>query len=133
MAAASQPSRRRAHARDRASPAFRATPVFGLILLSLGGCASSDDGFEMPRIQDLNPFAEKQVPLPGKRMAVLQQDNKVGDLASADQPLALPLEQTNEAWTQPGGSANNALGHLALPATIKTAWEANAGAGSTGN
>lgn len=109
-----------------------ARAALGAGVLLLAGCASSDEGFELPRIQDLNPFQEKQVPLAGKRVAVLQQDNKVGDLAPADQPIALPAEQANEAWTQPGGAANNAPGHLALPATLKTAWEANAGAGSSG-
>ena len=106
--------------------------LLGASLLVLAGCASSDDGFEMPRIQDLNPFAEKEVPLPGKRMAVLQQDNKIGELAAAESPILLPAEQANEAWAQPGGNANNSLGHLALPGTVKTIWEANAGAGSTG-
>jgi outer membrane protein assembly factor BamB len=123
---------RSALARLRALPAAATIGVLSLALLQLGGCASSDDGLELPRIQDLNPFAEKQVPLPGKRMAVLQQDNKTGELASADKPIVLPAEQTNESWSQPGGASNNSLGHLALPATLKRAWDANAGAGSTG-
>ena len=47
----------------------------------LAGCAS-DEGLSMPRLQDLNPFAEKEVPLPGKRVAVLAQDQKAGELAT---------------------------------------------------
>ena len=120
------PSRDRHHRRGWHSA------VLGAGLLALTGCASSDDGFSMPRIQDLNPFAEKEVPLPGKRVAVLQQDNKIGELASADQPIMLPAEKANEAWSQPGGTANNAPGHLSLPASLKTAWSASAGTGSSG-
>lgn len=106
--------------------------MLGVGLFLLSGCASSDDGFSMPRIQDLNPFAEKEVPLPGKRVAVLQQDDRVGDLAAADQPISLPAERTNEAWSQPGGAPNNAPGHLAFAGTGKAVWEASAGTGSTG-
>lgn len=104
----------------------------GAGLLALGGCTSTDDGFSMPRIQDLNPFAEKEVPLPGKRIAVLQKDDKVGELAVADKPIVLPAERNNEAWSQPGGASNNTLGHLALPASLKSAWTASAGSGSSG-
>lgn len=137
MAAISRPSgstssRRRGSSAGNAPVARRALPLLGAVLLGIGGCASSDEGFELPRLQDMNPFAEKQVPLPGKRMAVLPQDNKIGELAPADKPISLPAEVVNDAWTQPGGSPSNALGHLSLPASIKTAWEANAGVGSTG-
>ena len=92
----------------------------------LAGCASSDEGLSVAAIQDLNPFAEKQVPLPGKRVAVLPRDNKVGELASAERPIVLPQEHSNDSWSQPGGSANNAPGHLVAPAAMKTAWTANA-------
>jgi outer membrane protein assembly factor BamB len=115
----------------RRSPAWSRV-LIGAGLLALTGCASSDDGFSLPRIQDLNPFAEKEVPLPGKRVAVLQQDNKIGELAAADQPIVLPAEKTNEAWAQPGGTSNNAPGHLALPASLKTSWSVSAGTGSSG-
>ena len=98
----------------------------------LAGCASSDEGLSVAAIQDLNPFAEKQVPLPGKRVAVLPRDNKVGELASAERPIVLPQEHSNDSWSQPGGSANNAPGHLVAPAAMKTAWSADIGAGSSG-
>ena len=43
----------------------------GLLTLALlSGCA---DGPSLPKISDLNPFKEKQVPLPGKRMANVAQ------------------------------------------------------------
>ena len=39
-------------------------------LVLLSGCAG--DGPSLPKLANLNPFAEKEVPLPGKRIAVMQ-------------------------------------------------------------
>jgi outer membrane protein assembly factor BamB len=115
----------------------RAVCVVGVALacaLALSGCADSLAGMSLPslpKIQDINPFAEKEVPLPGKRIAVIQQENISGNLAAADKPIALPVAQPNDNWSQPGGLPNNAPGHLALPATIKMAWTADVGTGSS--
>jgi outer membrane protein assembly factor BamB len=113
-----------------------AIPVAALLLLSLAlsGCADSLAGMSlpsMPKFQDINPFAEKEVPLPGKRIPVIQQENVSSNLAAADKPIVLPLPQQNESWAQPGGVANNAPGHLALSGAIKTLWTADAGTGSS--
>ena len=94
--------------------------------LLLAGCGDS-----MPRLQDLNPFAEKEVPLPGKRVSVIQQENITADEAAANRPVSLPQPQANDSWSQPGGLANNAPGHLALGSTLKSAWSANIGTGSS--
>jgi outer membrane protein assembly factor BamB len=99
--------------------------------MALSGCSESLPS--LPKINDLNPFAEKQVPLPGKRMAVLPGENRVGgggEMEAADGPFNLPGMISNESWTQPGGAANNAPGHLALGAAVKTAWTADVGTGS---
>ncbi len=104
----------------------------GLVLsLSVGGC--SDSLPSLPKINDLNPFAKKQEPLPGTRIAVMPAQDKVGgaELAAADRPVVLPAPRINENWTQPGGQANNSPGHLALSGAIKTAWTADAGTGSS--
>ena len=85
----------------------------------------------LPKIDDINPFAEKEVPLPGKRISVMQQENVAGELASADRPIALPAQRQNADWTQPGGVASNAPGHLALGQAVKSAWSADAGTGSS--
>jgi outer membrane protein assembly factor BamB len=85
----------------------------------------------LPKIQDINPFAEKEQPLPGKRVPVMQQENIASDLAAADKPISLPAARLNAEWSQPGGSASNALGHLALSATPRNAWSADAGTGSS--
>ena len=102
--------------------------------LALAGCADSLAGMSlpsMPKLDDINPFAEKPVPLPGKRVSVIQQENVATNLAVADKPVALPPPHLNDSWTQPGGVANNAPGHLALGGAVKNAWSANAGRGSS--
>ena len=100
--------------------------------LALGACAS-DSLPSLPKLADLNPFAEKQVPLAGKRVSIVSENRLAGggELAAADKPISIPAFVGNENWTQPGGTANNAPGHLALNATVKVGWSANAGTGSS--
>jgi outer membrane protein assembly factor BamB len=97
-----------------------------LAVLALAGCSDS-----LPRLQDLNPFAEKEVPLPGERKAVLQRETLRSDALAAGRPMALPPPQANDSWTQPGGVATNAPGHLALSSTLKHAWSVSVGTGSS--
>jgi outer membrane protein assembly factor BamB len=99
---------------------------FLLLCVAVSGCGDS-----MPRLQDINPFAEKELPLPGKRVSVIQQENIASDLAAANRPITLPQPQSNDIWSQPGGRANNAPGHLALGGSIKSAWTASVGTGSS--
>lgn len=108
-----------------------ARPVLGaLAAVSLAGCADSLPS--LPKLTDLNPFAEKQQPLPGKRIPVMAEGNRIGgDLASADRPVTLPPMVQTDSWSQPGGSATNAIGHLTLGATVKSAWSADIGDGSS--
>lgn len=110
-----------------------AAVVVGLTGLSLAGCSDSLPSLpSLPKINDLNPFAEKQKPLPGTRIAVGQVvETLPGELASADKPITLPLARANDGWTQPGGQANNAPGHLVLASAIRQTWSADAGRGST--
>lgn len=97
---------------------------------ALAGC--SDSLPSLPKISDLNPFAEKQLPLPGKRVPIMQATEKLpGELAAGDKPIVLPPAQANEAWSQPGGTSNNAPGHLALASAVRQAWSADAGTGSS--
>jgi len=105
-------------------------PLAAVVAMSLlGGCSG---GPSLPRLSDLNPFAEKEVPLPGKRVPVALADNKATlEVSSIDRPVALPAPRQNEAWPQPGGTAGNSPGHLALNPTLRQAWSADAGAGSS--
>ena len=99
-----------------------------VLLVGLSGCS----GGSLPKIKDLNPFAEKQKPLPGKRIAVLPKPDHIGgELATGALPVTLPPPQINDSWTQPGGVASNAPGHLALGAALKRIWTADAGRGSS--
>lgn len=108
---------------------IRAKASFGaasaLLGLALFGCNG------LPRLQDLNPFAKKEVPLPGKRIPVLRQEEITSDASAANRPVALPSPRANAAWSQPGGTASNAPGHLALGGTLKRAWSVDVGTGSS--
>jgi outer membrane protein assembly factor BamB len=103
---------------------------YGIALL-LAGLALAGCGDSMPRLEDLNPFAEKEVPLKGTRIPVLREETITSDVAAAAKPIALPPPRTNEAWTQPGGVASNAPGHLALASTVKSEWSVGVGTGSS--
>jgi outer membrane protein assembly factor BamB len=106
-----------------------ALPLVGALTL-LAGC--SDSLPSLPKLTELNPFAEKPKILEGKRIAVIQDASAVGaDLAPADKPIVISPYSGNEQWTQPGGTPNNSPGHLALTASIKTTWTADAGTGSS--
>lgn len=100
------------------------------IAAALVACSTSEDGPSLPRITDLNPFAEKEKPLPGKRIAVLEQEKNLGELTPALAPISLPPERINEAWPQPGGLANNSPGHLVVQA-LRNAWSTSIGTGSS--
>ncbi|MGE0697764.1 MAG: PQQ-binding-like beta-propeller repeat protein [Hyphomicrobiaceae bacterium] len=103
--------------------------ALGLAVLA-GGCAGGEP--QIPKLSDLNPFAEKETPLPGKRIPVSLTEGRAGlDVAPADRPIVLPPPQTNEAWSQPGGTPQNSSGHVALGASPRQAWTADAGQGSS--
>lgn len=97
---------------------------------SVSGC--SDSLPSLPKVSELNPFKEKQAPLPGRRVPVLKADDKLpGELAAATGPIALPPPHNNDTWSQPGGEPTNVPGHLAFGGTRQTAWSASAGTGSS--
>ena len=64
---------------------FVAPVVLSLCAALVAGCGDS-----MPKLQDLNPFAEKEVPLQGKRVSVIQQENITTDAVAANRPIVLP-------------------------------------------
>ncbi len=103
-------------------------------LLALPGCSDMVAGMSlppMPKITDLNPFAEKEQPLPGKRVEIIQQENISTNLSAGDKQIMLPPPRMNDAWSQPGGVPSNVPGHLALSGNVKVAWTADAGKGSS--
>lgn len=116
-----------ASARTRPLVTLASTIAFACLI---GGCSESLPS--LPKLNDLNPFAEKQQPLPGKRIPIATSVATAGiDMAPADRPMAIAAFTGNESWTQPGGTANNSPGHLALGAALKVAWTSDAGTGSS--
>jgi outer membrane protein assembly factor BamB len=97
------------------------------IAASLGGCG----GNPLSSISSIrNPFAEKETRLPGDRVAVITDQNTMPE-GMVPKPVSLPPPQANATWSQPGGSAANNLGHLALSDSLRKVWTANAGTGSS--
>lgn len=96
----------------------------------LAGCAS--EAPSLPKISDLNPFKQKQTPLPGRRIPIVETTESIGsNLADASKPISLPSPRMNQSWSQPGGDANNAPGNLALTGPLHQLWSASAGEGSS--
>lgn len=109
---------------------FWRSMVLALCATSLSGCAG--DGPTLPKLADLNPFADKPQPLPGRRVALVEQTNSISsNLADASSPIVLPPQHSNDSWSQPGGEASNAPGHLALTGAPHQVWSANVGEGSS--
>lgn len=120
-------------ARRQTGHRMRSVLAMAVVASGLTGCSESLPSIpSMPRLSDLNPFAEKQIPLPGKRIPVALTD-KTGsiEIAQADRLVAIPGPVGNDSWPQPGGSAANALGHVALSAAPKNVWSADIGQGSS--
>jgi outer membrane protein assembly factor BamB len=85
--------------------------------LLLGGCSMTD-----------NWFGDAEVPLPGERIAVAA-DIDALDIEGGT--VTLPTAVANASWSQPGGEASNAPGHLAARASLARGWSADAGEGSS--
>jgi outer membrane protein assembly factor BamB len=104
--------------------------VLAAALFALPGCSGGLP--KLPKMSSLNPFGEKApARLEGKRIPVMPQKQTVGGAELASAPVALPAMIQNAAWSQPGGTASNAPGHLQLSASIRRAWSASVGAGSS--
>ncbi len=103
----------------------------GCAALALSGCSSSES-LSLPKVSDLNPFAKKEAPLPGKRVPIMETTGSIANtLAAADRPIVLPPPSAIDNWAQPGGTPSNVAGHPQLAAAPKHAWSADAGTGSS--
>lgn len=105
----------------------------GAVAISAALLAGCSGGLpSLPSVDSLNPFKEEKQPLPGKRISILPESDRVGgaELATGSLPAALPPPMVNANWTQSGGTPNAAPGHLAAPANPRSAWTADAGEGS---
>jgi outer membrane protein assembly factor BamB len=113
---------------------FRSVPFIAVLAAGLGGCGSW--GLSEPSMPSVNSvtsmFDKKQEPLPGRRISVLSADEKGGVSGpEATGPIVLPPAMANASWSQPGGVASNAPGHLAIGEALHTLWTADAGEGSS--
>jgi outer membrane protein assembly factor BamB len=101
--------------------------------LALGGCESMGlSEPSMPGVSSITSlFDKKQEKLPGRRQSVLKVEEK-GAVAGPESagPVMLPPAVVNVAWSQPGGTATNAPGHLAIGDALRVVWTADAGEGS---
>lgn len=76
---------------------------------------------------------DKDKPLPGKRISVLQLQKTIEptDPALKAEGFIAPAAWKNEFWTQPGGYPNHALQHIALGTKrLQKIWSADIGSGS---
>ena len=78
-----------------------------------------------------NPFGEEEERLPGERVSVITDPGQFNAAQISPRAVALPPARANAGWTQPGGSASNNLGHLALNGGVRKAWSVDAGTGSS--
>jgi len=70
-------------------------------------------------------------PLPGERLSVLSlQQRMEPDPGIQDVEIRLPRPYANPSWPQAGGSAANAMYHLALGDAPRQVWRTSIGAGS---
>ena len=72
-----------------------------------------------------------KTPVLGNRTPILSTENElVADPGIASVTVALPAAVANPAWSQPGGNAAKALGHIALPDAVSRAWSVSIPGGS---
>ncbi|MCA1196585.1 PQQ-like beta-propeller repeat protein [Sphingomonas sp. R647] len=73
-----------------------------------------------------------KTPVLGQRVPILAGESGItADKAIAEVQVVLPVAAVNPGWTQPGGNASKAMGHLALGQTPARVWSAKI-AGTTG-
>lgn len=104
----------------------------GLLGFTTGitGCTSLPEAPSLSSVTSI--FKEKEKKLPGERIPVLKSEVGQGlTSVEAKEPVNLPPQRQNPSWTQPGGVASNAPGHLALSGSLKPRWRADAGEGSS--
>lgn len=94
----------------------KALPLLAISLaLALSGCkifGGNDSGPKTPTVGERVPILSR-----------IESGAKV-DPALEATPVILPLAQVNPVWSQPGGSANNGYGNLALSANPSRIWTA---------
>lgn len=71
-------------------------------------------------------------PLPGKRIAILEQGRTATpDASMASVDVRLPPPEPNDDWPQPGGYAPHAMHHMELGEALRRAWSTDVGSGTS--
>ncbi len=97
--------------------------LFAVVALGLAGCSSVGDLFQ----------SASKSKLPGKRLSVMELETTLTvDPETKGSEIDLPTAIENKDWTQPGGSASNAMSRLAASDKLKELWTVDAGSGSGG-
>ena len=97
-----------------------------LAALVLAGCSSASK-----LLNDVT--GENDTILPGKRESIIFPGrNADAPVTDSKEPIVIPAAQMNASWSQPGGSASNALGNLAVGSNLVRSWAVSAGDGSSG-
>jgi len=92
-----------------------------MLALPLAGCDLFDRVFD-----------KKKTPLPGERIAVMQDRREIEpDKDAGSINVVLPPPAVNDSWPQSGGFANYAMQHLAVGESPQVIWSADVGAGSS--
>ncbi len=99
------------------------------LFLALTGCGGG--GPSLPSFSGLFGESDKER-LPGERIPVLAtSSNAVSGSAESNEPVVLPAPEQNASWSQPGGAASNAPGHLAFSGGVKKVWSSDIGSASS--
>jgi outer membrane protein assembly factor BamB len=95
--------------------------LLAVAALGMAGCDTVTDMFS----------SSAKPKLPGKRLSVMELETKLAvDPETLDTDVELPAPFENKDWTQPGGTADNAMYHLAAPGKLDKLWSTGAGSGS---
>jgi outer membrane protein assembly factor BamB len=78
-------------------------------------------------------FGERRVKIVGERKPVLTLPDRTveADAEARNLTISLPTQQTFSVWPQLGGAASHAGGHMAFGPSLRQAWSANYGAGTS--
>jgi outer membrane protein assembly factor BamB len=98
------------------------------LVLPLAGCASVSGVADSVT----SIFEEEEERLPGERIPVVSPGatSSIANVETA-RPVSVSDPQTNAEWSQPGGIASNAPGHLAFSGRLSARWQTDIGAGSS--
>ena len=92
-----------------------------VLTLTLSGCDLFDRVFD-----------KKKAPLPGERIAVMQDRREIEpDKDAGSINVVLPPPAVNDSWPQSGGFANYAMQHLAVGESPQVIWSSDVGRGSS--